>query len=99
MLLQQVTEILIAKVMKNAGRDENCRRLFESKSICDRKLATKVLDRGQPLRFIKQRDIEIDTHQLDVVAKRSARREPTNHETGAAADVDDANWIPHAAAS
>ena len=97
MLLQKISEGLIAKVVKNACRDENGCGLVETKGIGYFKLATKVLDRRQPLRFVKQRDIKIDSHQLNVVTERSARRQPTNDKAGAAADIDDADRILHAA--
>src|SRR6185369_11054647 len=96
MLLQKIAEALIAEVMKNARRYENGCGLVETKCIGDFKLATKVLDRRQPLSFVEQRDIEIDTHQLNIVSKRPARRQPTNDEASAAPDVDDANRIFHA---
>ena|SRR6185369_9100990 len=93
MLLQKIAEALIAEVMKNARRYENGCGLVETKCIGDFKLATKVLDRRQPLSFVEQRDIEIDTHQLNIVAKRSACSEPTNYEASAAPDIDYADWV------
>src|SRR6185369_11682684 len=96
-LLQKIAEALVAEVMKNARRNENGRGLIETKCIRHFKLTTKVLDRRESLSFVEQRNVEIDTHQLNIVAKRPARSQPTNDEASAAPDIDDANRIFHAA--
>src|SRR6185369_7319473 len=94
-LLQKIAEVLVAEVMKNARRNENGRGLVETKCIGHFKLTTKILDRRQPLSFVEQRDIEVDTQQLNIVAKRSARSQPTNDEASAAPDVDNADRVIH----
>src|SRR5215216_2375329 len=71
MLLQKISEILIAEVMKNAGRNENGRGLVEAKGVLNCKLTTKVLDRCQLRSLVDQRDIKINAHQFNIVAERA----------------------------
>jgi hypothetical protein len=90
-LLEKFSKPLPTEMVKNSGREVYSRGFIQAKSIRDNEGARQLLNLRHSLSLFYECNVEVGADDLNVVSKRLICGEPSDDETGAAADIHNSN--------